>query len=529
MGLATGPNAIVQPNVSQLIGKPEAVVEPKAVSAMIEAMRAGQISANDIFDRMGAKAQARDKADIEIAKAQEVQARTAQEDNLLLQAAQQARAKHDIAVSRLGPQGAQILTAYTLAGEQVPMVEDPRLPGVMTPDIKRIADEMPTLTQYIERKKRDADTESKWTLQKQEVIGPHGESIVEQVHYNPVTGQTLKEEDWQKRQPPMTQSFRDFVASMKPGTSTAPAAGAAPLVQPAAPAGPAQPTIAPKSPEQQLTQIISGYGLTPASAQGYFDMLKSGVPLADIQRALQASPPTREVPQVQPQAAPVGAGLVQPKPAALPRPSELPPGVLSMQAPKANVRETPKIPSEGIKDLTLAAQAADVAAGLAQAYDELVKSEPSLVGYLDGRLATWTKSRQWNEKVAKFESRATQLLAPVAKGTFNETGVLSDKDIERYKGIIPDLRDNPAVGNQKMKDLLSLTSQSMGRKLEFWKRGNYDVSGFADIAAPLTQTLQQLPGAKPAAGGPDRSQLPLTSVGGRRGRLDPNTGMFYPE
>lgn len=194
------------------------------------------------------------------------------------------------------------------------------------------------------------------------------------------------------------------------------------------------------------------------------------------------------------------------------------------------VAEKP-IPGEGVKELALARQAVGIGERLKQRYEDLIKSEPNLIGFLQGRVANWTTSRQWNDKVAGFERDATAILAPLAKGIYNETGVLSDKDIERYRSVIPDIRDNPKVGIQKANDLLGEVFQAYANKVETWKQAGYEAGGFDKLATENLSKLARLRAetgsTKAAASAPQTAVQPPKKLStGRTIGVTPS-GQYY--
>lgn len=64
MGLEDRQQTIGQINPANLIGKPDVIVEPRAVNAMTEALRAGFITADDILSRTGDLGKTKEKAEL---------------------------------------------------------------------------------------------------------------------------------------------------------------------------------------------------------------------------------------------------------------------------------------------------------------------------------------------------------------------------------------------------------------------------------------------------------------------------------
>lgn len=67
-GLGAGPSAIVTPDVNQLIGRPDIVVEPRSTAMLTDAFRQGFITSDDILERIGERSRMKKKVDIEQSK-----------------------------------------------------------------------------------------------------------------------------------------------------------------------------------------------------------------------------------------------------------------------------------------------------------------------------------------------------------------------------------------------------------------------------------------------------------------------------
>src|SRR5262245_54071518 len=80
----------------------EAVASPKAVTALAEAFRQGQVSANDILSRYGEHAKAKEKAEIQLYK--EAASPEGVEARKVKQAAEATKAKADVAAAPLEAQ-----------------------------------------------------------------------------------------------------------------------------------------------------------------------------------------------------------------------------------------------------------------------------------------------------------------------------------------------------------------------------------------------------------------------------------------
>lgn len=257
-------------------------------------------------------------------------------------------------------------------------------------------------------------------------------------------------------------------------------------------------------------------------------MLQQNKTFRDWKAERQPAAPTTApgVEGLPPGVVPVGVGaFVQPKAApakqsVLPAPGKSVAGILDNQ-----VEGPPKhpVPSEGVQKLQLGALTERLAQKLQTDYEALIASDSEYTGIIAGTLANVAAAKRWKQSVAALEQDVTALLAPVAKGIFNETGVLSDKDIERYKSVLPDLRDNPKVGHQKLIALLNTIAQARQIQIDTWKQLGYDVSGLQPpgmIPQPAASATATATAAQPG------KRLTIPGIGA--GTIGPD-GIFRPE
>ncbi|MCK9588724.1 MAG: hypothetical protein WC069_06470 [Candidatus Shapirobacteria bacterium] len=85
-----------------------------------------------------------------------------------------------------------------------------------------------------------------------------------------------------------------------------------------------------------------------------------------------------------------------------------------------------------------------------------------------------------------IENQVNSLVPGLARGVFEEVGVLTDEDVKRYKRLIPNMRTDPAVAQLIIKDLREKLRASRSIALKTWEAGGYDVSGFKTGAAEIT-------------------------------------------
>lgn len=468
MALGDANTRLAPVNPAALIGPATPVVEPRAVAALSDAFRSGFITADDIMQRAGEVGQLKKKAEIQMLQEQTspeaVAARTAQRDLSAAQAGAQlplvaptaalaaTQIEEQQAVQKYGPGVEYFKALAPEGGVQAPVTAEG------APDYAKRAQIGLQLFEWKQQKERAKErlTPAHWEK------SPDGTQLFK---FNK-QGELITP---QLEQSLATQAVSNFSQIVPGAAVTAPTAAPAIEVTPA-----------------QRAQAVEQFGVAPEQAA-----VMTGTDMN---------------------------ALVQPKTAAQATPSvSVIPGATAFLGP-AKAKDAPDkfVPAEGVKDIAMSRQAGTIAKRLQDRYEDLVNSEPNLVGFIQGRLATWAKSKEWNQKVAAFQRDATAILAPIAKGTYNETGVLSDKDVARYEGVIPSLRDSPKVGHQKIQDLFNETRTSLNNKINTWQRAGYDVSGFQDLVAPTDATVNNAP-APGASGG--ILQLPST---GRRIVRDAN-------
>ena len=90
------------------------------------------------------------------------------------------------------------------------------------------------------------------------------------------------------------------------------------------------------------------------------------------------------------------------------------------------------------------------------------------------------------------ENMVTSLVSGLARGVFGEVGVLTDKDVDRYKKLIPNMRTDPKVAQQIMKDLRKKLESTEKANLGVWEKAGYNVKGFQKTKSPEQIKLETL-------------------------------------
>jgi hypothetical protein len=90
------------------------------------------------------------------------------------------------------------------------------------------------------------------------------------------------------------------------------------------------------------------------------------------------------------------------------------------------------------------------------------------------------------------ENMVNSLVPGLARGVFGEVGVLTDKDVDRYKKLIPNMRTDPKVAQQIMKDLRQKLDSTKKANLGVWEKAGYNTKGFQESPSPEQIKLEKL-------------------------------------
>ncbi len=86
----------------------------------------------------------------------------------------------------------------------------------------------------------------------------------------------------------------------------------------------------------------------------------------------------------------------------------------------------------------------------------------------------------YNATAVSVENMVTSLVPQLARGVFGEVGVLTDRDVERYKALIPNMRTDPKVAKTILDDLMRRLNKTKQTNLDVWDKAGYDVSRFKE-------------------------------------------------
>jgi hypothetical protein len=86
----------------------------------------------------------------------------------------------------------------------------------------------------------------------------------------------------------------------------------------------------------------------------------------------------------------------------------------------------------------------------------------------------------YSAEIQALNSQVVQIVPGLARGVFGEVGVLNDADIERYTRTIPDIKKDPKVAQQIIKELREKLKRSENNTVSGYEKSGFDVSGFKE-------------------------------------------------
>lgn len=142
-------------------------------------------------------------------------------------------------------------------------------------------------------------------------------------------------------------------------------------------------------------------------------------------------------------------------------------------ADKAAQRGKP-MTSEQVSQLTQL----DSVANTLQMLDSRVQSVPD-----KDRGPFYGKARginPYDKQAQEVAALTTGVVTPMARGVFNEVGVITATDEARYRAMLPTLSDTPDISRTKMANLKTLLRDSKIAQIENMKKAGLDVGGFEE-------------------------------------------------
>lgn len=401
---------IGQINPASLIGQADpSIVAPRAVSVLSDAFRSGQITANDIHDRVSERAKAKEKMEIVMAnrataEAEDPALQEARRQQMLAAGAQGqlAGAQANAAMPNVNEieqlklqmaQNAAQVQKYPMSTKFPELAAKYSVPTPRNPDGSLDYAKMSDLgAKLIAHDAKVENAKSEWNAISK-IPSADGTEIIEGVtpQGRKLTGLELKAKE---------DATKESFFKVTPGTVAAPVA-------------------------------------TPGMTVDTPDLRSAGEGDAAITVEPRATPsaeplPTIGVPGVSPAGTKTAGGFS----AGPPKPTAGDGGI--------------KMTGEQQSTLAKGVFTTSLFDKLKASYATLEKDSPMLTGPIFGRIAALIFAKNWDPATAGFEASKTAILAPLVKGIFQETGVLSNVDVARYEKTMPTAFDTPEVARQKI-------------------------------------------------------------------------------
>lgn len=119
-----------------------------------------------------------------------------------------------------------------------------------------------------------------------------------------------------------------------------------------------------------------------------------------------------------------------------------------------------------------------------------IKSAEFTLGEIENKLAQITArgpmtgraraANPYDVEAQSLENMVNSLVPGLARGVFGEVGVLTDKDVDRYKKMIPNIKTDPGVARKIVEELRKKLDSSLKTNLDVWQASGYDVEGLRD-------------------------------------------------
>lgn len=449
MPLESAPQRGLSIDTNSLIGRADPnIVTPQNTAMLTDAFHKGFITADDIVQRVGERAKAKEKLDITkmgqeqtdlddpelqdarkaiaiahgaTAKAQQKELARKEELAPLVQRAARAKTIWDIMNSEEFGEADRTKAAHEAAGIPIPKTDEGFIDFPKAREnsakIRQWADsarQATAILQTVEKEKRKLKTAS-------------GAEVEGEVKFSPVLGRELSDAEVMQLNRRATQNFSEFQAQSKPIVAPTAAPASADMVQPAAvPSAPSAPvpTVAPaqaeQSPEAYLTSQLSALGLTPEEWSVALNTFRSSggdqATAENIVRAWTVNTAGRAAPSAPVVIEPVTAATAPISDLITPRPGQILPGVgrimsVTEAAPREYKAPT-EVQSRALNALARFTESEEILKGVIErGYDPT-----AIFGYIENILPNILKSgdRQafelaasaWNQGLLRLESGA---------------------------------------------------------------------------------------------------------------------------
>ena len=189
-------------------------------------------------------------------------------------------------------------------------------------------------------------------------------------------------------------------------------------------------------------------------------------------------------------------------------------------ADKAAQRGKP-MTSEQVSQLTQL----DSVANTLQMLDSRVQSVPD-----KDRGPFYGKARginPYDKQAQEVAALTTGVVTPMARGVFNEVGVITATDEARYRAMLPTLSDTPGISRTKMANLKTLLRDSKIAQIENMKKAGLDVGGFEEDLGRLVTERDSEQKQQQDTQAAKQQQAPLLPV--MRGKQGERVVLITPE
>lgn len=93
----------------------------------------------------------------------------------------------------------------------------------------------------------------------------------------------------------------------------------------------------------------------------------------------------------------------------------------------------------------------------------------------------------YDVQAQEIQNVITSIVPGLARGVFNEVGVLTDTDVARYTRLLPNLATQPELAQRNIANLREKLADSKIKKIETMRKAGMDVSGFEEDYQRLMQ------------------------------------------
>jgi hypothetical protein len=133
----------------------------------------------------------------------------------------------------------------------------------------------------------------------------------------------------------------------------------------------------------------------------------------------------------------------------------------------------------------------------------------------------------YDERAQEISALTTGVVTPMARGVFNEVGVITAPDEARYRAMLPTLSDTPTLSKTKMANLKTLLRDSKIAQIENMKKAGLDVGGFEEDLGLLVSERDSGQKQQQDTQAAKQQQAPLLPV--MRGRQGERVVLITPE